>query len=106
MSKWFPPEEFYTAERCTRCGVCCGATDGHPCEHLCRDENGLYSCEIYEERFGVHQTTDGHHFACAAIREVIENNGGYGCCAYVAEIRRIRESMGQETSDLGRLGHP
>ena len=35
---------FYADEKCHRCGVCCGATDGHPCEHLKYDSE-KYFCE-------------------------------------------------------------
>ena len=105
-SRWFPPEEFYASEKCRRCGVCCGSTDGHPCEHLRRGDNGLCSCEVYERRLGSHLTVDGRAFMCVPIRFVIESSGGYAGCAYVEEIRRIRESLGQETSDLGRRTEP
>ena len=104
--RWFPPPEFYTAEKCKRCGVCCGSTDGHPCEHLRCGDDGAYFCEIYETRLGPHRTVDGLPFICVEIRGLIEANGGYAGCAYVEEIRRIRESMGQDASDLGRNTKP
>lgn len=104
--KWLPPKEFYTPERCRRCGVCCGATDGHPCKHLHSDEDGRYSCGIYENRIGLRRTVNGRRFVCVEIRQVIETNGGYAGCAYVEEIRRARESMGQDASNLGQLEHP
>jgi len=104
--RWFPPPEFYTAERCSRCGICCGSTDGNPCEHLCRAKDGSCFCEIYETRLGVRQAENGAHFLCVEIRKVIEEYGGYTDCAYVKEIRRVRESMGQDTSDLGRMNKP
>ena len=103
---WFPTGDFYTDELCSRCGVCCGSTDGHPCEYLRKAENGQYFCEVYKERFGQHQTTDGHAFICVPIRFVIENTGGYGCCTYVQEIKRRRETMGQATGDLGKKNEP
>ena len=40
------------------------------------------------------------------LSAVIEANGGYAGCAYVEAIRLVRESMGQDTSDLGQLEHP
>lgn len=104
--RWFPPEEFYTDDKCTRCGVCCGSTDGHPCEHLRRDDKGLYYCDIYERRLGLRKTVDGHHFLCVPLKTLIENTGGHAGCAYVQEIRRTREEMGQDASDLGRLTKP
>jgi len=106
VKRWFPPEEFYAEEVCTRCGVCCGSTDGHPCEHLRRDAAGAYFCEVYSERFGPHRTVDGYAFDCVPIKAVIEATGGYAKCAYVEEIRRVRESMGRPTSDLGRRTKP
>jgi hypothetical protein len=103
--RWFPPPEFYTSELCRRCGVCCGSTDGHPCEYLRREEAGWF-CEIYGHRFGPHHTVDGMAFVCVRIQKIIEIEGGYADCGYVREIRRIREEMGQDTSDLGRMKHP
>ena len=103
--KWFPPDEFYAEEGCSRCGVCCGSTDGHACEHLGRDDGG-YFCEIYADRLGPHHTLDGQSFVCVPIRRLIESNGGYACCDYVKEIMRLRETMGQDTSDLGNLEKP
>ena len=99
--RWFPPEEFYSPKECLRCGICCGSTDGHPCEHLLCRPDGRYACEIYETRLGPHCTVDGRPFLCVQIRRVIELTGGYAGCGYVEEIRRIRKGLGQETSDLG-----
>ena len=104
--RWFPPGEFYAPEKCGRCAVCCGSTDGHPCEHLRREPDGRYSCEVYEHRLGPHRTVDGLQFVCVEIQDVIEASGGYAGCTYVEKIRRIRESLGQDTSDLGRRKHP
>ena len=104
--RWFPPESFYTTERCKRCGICCGSTDGHPCEHLALKQDGAYSCEIYKERLGPHRTVDGRRFVCVPIKVLIESNGGYQGCAYVEEIRQVRREMGQPVDDLGRLSFP
>jgi len=104
--RWLPPSEFYSPEKCSRCGVCCGSTDGHPCEHLRRNPDGAYTCEIYENRLGSHRTVDGIPFTCVPIQRVIESHGGYPGCAYVEEIRHIRESVEQDASDLGRREHP
>jgi len=104
--RWFPPDEFYTAERCARCGICCGATDGHPCERLRWDAKGMTSCEIYDTRLGPHRTTTGMAFVCVPIQKIIEMNGGYASCSYVREIIRRRREMGQDADDLGRLTEP
>lgn len=106
LRKWFPPDEFYTSELCSRCGICCGSTDGHPCEHLVQDSGGKWSCAIYEERLGPHHTVTGHPFICVRIKFVIETTGGYAGCEYVKEILRRRIEMGQDVSDLGRAEHP
>ena len=98
-------EELYAEWRCKRCGVCCGSTDGHPCEYL-RPDDGKFFCEIYDNRFGYHRTVDGRPFRCVAIGTIIETTGGYAACAYVEEIRRIRQSLGQDASDLGRRTRP
>jgi hypothetical protein len=104
--RWMPPAEFYSSELCNRCGICCGSTDGHPCEHLRPDGAGIYRCAVYEERLGPHRTVDGLPFVCVRIQMIIEIEGGYADCGYVREIRRIREQLGQDTSDLGRMKHP
>ncbi len=104
--RWFPPAEFYSEEICTRCGICCGATDGQPCEHLRTDAVGAYVCEIYENRLGPHRTVGGQSFECVQIRRVIELTGGYADCAYVKKIIKIREALGQPTDDLGRVEQP
>jgi hypothetical protein len=105
-ARWFPPDEFYAEDLCTRCGVCCGSTDGHPCEHLRRGPDGRHSCEIYENRQGFHRTVDGRAFVCVPIRRVIESTGGYAGCGYVEEIRRLRTGYGQQSSDVGRRTRP
>jgi len=104
--RWFPPASFYTPEKCRRCGVCCGATDGHPCVHLKPQADGSYLCEVYPDRLGRRRTVDGHEFICSPIQVIIEMTGGYEGCAYVEEIRAIRREMGQPTDDLGVLRMP
>lgn len=104
--RWFPPPEFYKTELCLRCGVCCGSTDGHPCENLRRLDDGSWFCDIYNDRFGPHRTTDGLPFICVRIQAIIQLEGGYADCGYVREIKRIREEMGQDASDLGRMKYP
>jgi len=77
----------YDSERekkCRRCGVCCGATDGHPCEHLVLRPDG-YWCEIYPYRFGPHRTVTGQSFNCVPVEQVIKRTGGPKGCAYVSE---------------------
>ena len=69
--------------------MCCGATDGHPCEHL-RHDGEKYYCEIYATRLGQHRTTTGQVFRCVTIRHLIETTGGYAECAYVQELMRRR----------------
>ena len=103
--RWFPDKRFYTEEKCTRCGVCCGSTDGDRCESLERDGD-LWICRNYAERLGPRHTVNGHPFDCVPIKRVIENMGGYASCAYVQEIRRIREERGEPTDDLGRMETP
>ena len=82
-----PPEvryeqEWFTEDKCRRCGTCCGSQDGHPCEHLAR-EGDFYYCTIYEARFGIHKTTTGRIFRCVSIRDIIETNGGFPGCGYL-----------------------
>ncbi len=52
---------------CVRCGACCGAYDGDPCEHLRQDKNGNYFCEIYDHRKGSHHTIMGLEMDCVSI---------------------------------------
>ena len=103
---WFPPASFYTDDKCRLCGVCCGSTDGHPCEHLVSGEGDTFVCETYARRLGPHRTVDGHMFVCVPIRRLIESTGGYACCGYVQAIMKVREQMGQPVSDLGRMEMP
>ena len=56
---------------CTRCGCCCGAFDGDPCEHLFLDSNKKYYCDIYENRFGTRKTVSGKTFQCMPIRDIL-----------------------------------
>jgi len=81
-------DDLYAEWRCKRCGVCCGATDGHPCEHLRSNGDGKHCCEIYDRRFGQHKTIDGYSFRCVTIKRIIETMGGYSECAYVQEYLR------------------
>lgn len=56
---------------CKRCGACCGAFDGDPCEHLMRSEDGTYFCKVYEDRLGLHKTVSGNEFKCVPIRDIL-----------------------------------
>ncbi len=57
---------------CKRCGACCGADDGDPCEHLksFRSINNdlKYYCSIYSRRSGIHKTINGTVISCVPIR--------------------------------------
>ncbi|MFC1703828.1 hypothetical protein ACFL1E_03465 [Candidatus Omnitrophota bacterium] len=56
---------------CKRCGVCCGAIEADPCQHLIRSDDGLYSCAIYDCRFGLQKTKSGREFLCVPIRSIL-----------------------------------
>ena len=103
--RWFPDASFYADHTCSRCGVCCGSTDGDPCEHLQLGPDG-YFCEVYATRFGPHRTINGNLFTCVPIQKMIDSNGGYAACSYVAAIREIREQRGEPFGDLGLLETP
>ena len=103
--RWLPDESFYRDEICICCGVCCGATDGDPCEHLRRDGDRWY-CETYATRLGPRHTVKGRPINCVPIRSVIDSTGGYEGCAYVAAIKEIREARGEPHDDLGRAKMP
>lgn len=68
---------------CRRCGACCGAAEGDPCEHLVKLDNGEYSCTIYTDRFSLHQTVSGRTFHCVPIRNILHQSWiGNSHCAY------------------------
>lgn len=68
---------------CRRCGACCGAADGDPCEHLVMLTQGGYACSIYENRFGTRKTVEGRVFQCVPIRDILfESWSGDRCCGY------------------------
>jgi len=73
---------------CKRCGSCCGAFDGDPCEHLTRKPNGEYFCPIYDCRFGPQKTKKGNEFDCVPIRELIKEGALRVECAYNNFTRR------------------
>ncbi len=74
-------EEFESI--CTRCGACCGAYDGDPCEELRQGEDGLYYCQVYENRLGQHHTVKGLEMDCVHITTKLNESWiGDELCAY------------------------
>ncbi|MBD3263639.1 MAG: hypothetical protein GF375_00875 [Candidatus Omnitrophica bacterium] len=60
-------------DMCIRCGGCCGAFDD-PCEHLCKDGNGKYYCDIYLHRFGRRRTVSGEVFDCVPVKKILDRH--------------------------------
>ncbi|MFA6281402.1 MAG: hypothetical protein WCY05_02735 [Candidatus Omnitrophota bacterium] len=58
---------------CRRCGGCCGAFDD-PCQHLKKDSNNLYICEIYLNRLGTRKTIRGENFNCVSIKKILNTS--------------------------------
>ena len=56
---------------CCNCGVCCGSTDGDPCEHLQSKALGKYFCSIYDNRLGPQKTISGTIFTCTTVRDLL-----------------------------------
>lgn len=68
---------------CKRCGACCGVSDGDPCRHLLKDEDGVYRCEIYENRRGLRKTISGKEFLCVPIRNIMSKSWAHSWnCPY------------------------
>ena len=69
---------------CKRCGACCGALEGDPCEHLKRGSDDRYFCGIYGNRFGLRKTIKGEPVLCVPIRNMLHKTW-LGCsqCVYV-----------------------
>ena len=67
---------------CKRCGACCGALDGDPCEELRREESGRYFCSVYGHRVGMHKTVSGKEFACVPIRDLRPSLPFKGCAYF------------------------
>jgi uncharacterized cysteine cluster protein YcgN (CxxCxxCC family) len=92
-------EYFYNQQKayediCVRCGACCGAYDGDPCEHLVRKEDGTYYCRVYENRLGRQKTVNGTVFECVPLREIIHETWvGDERCAY-KKLMRNRKVKG------------
>ncbi len=60
-------------ELCIRCGGCCGAYDD-PCQHLKKDPQSGFYCEIYSQRFGTQKTLGGEEFDCVFVKEIINSH--------------------------------
>lgn len=81
MQKLFLDHE----SKCLRCGCCCGAEDGDQCANLKKGHDGLYACNVYENRFGMQKTLSGKEFMCVPIRNIIFKSWtGSWKCPYVA----------------------
>ena len=73
---------------CNRCGACCGAYDGDPCEELRQDEKGLYYCAVYTTRLGDHHTLAGLEMDCVSIIKKLKYDWiGDEKCAYKKMIK-------------------
>ena len=73
---------------CNRCGACCGAYNGDPCEELRRDTEGSYYCAVYEDRLGPHLTVKGVEMDCVSIVEKLKYSWeGDEKCAYKKMIK-------------------
>jgi uncharacterized cysteine cluster protein YcgN (CxxCxxCC family) len=68
---------------CVRCGECCGAYDGDPCQNLQFDTcSNSYYCQDYENRLGPQKTIAGKLFECVPILENIKRGCYHEKCAY------------------------
>ncbi len=69
--------------KCGRCGACCGAFDGDPCEHLRQGSDHKYFCSIYDTRFGPQKTIKGNTINCVPIKTILHATWpGDHCCGY------------------------
>ena len=76
---------------CIRCGACCGIVEGDPCVHLSKTEEGVYFCDIYKSRFGMHKTISGKVVQCVPIRKIIHKSWpGDSMCAYKKEANKCK----------------
>ncbi len=84
-------DKFMTSEAlCKRCGACCGAREGDPCEHLSQDNEDRYFCDVYDERFGLRKTVSGEPILCVPIRNMSYKSWwGRSQCAYVKAMRGV-----------------
>jgi hypothetical protein len=74
------PEKF--EKMCWRCGICCGAEDGDPCQNLVKLSSGKYFCRRYQNRLGKQLTVSGKSFNCVPIWKVLRYPGIRLKCAY------------------------
>jgi len=83
----FTKQEF--EDICGRCGACCGAYDNDPCIHLKKGEDCKYYCDIYEHRFGFHETVNGNRIKCIPIIKKLGQGPwlGDGLCTYKQMLR-------------------
>ena len=81
--EWLERKYMDWESRCGRCGACCGAFDGDPCEHLRLEKGKGYFCAIYETRLGMHKTISGKDIKCVPIKDILHTTwpGDY-CCGY------------------------
>lgn len=83
LDRYFQQKKREFEGLCCRCGACCGAYDGDPCEHLKKDPLGKYFCDIYEKRLGMRKTVSGEEFQCVKITEILnEKWPGDENCGY------------------------
>jgi len=82
LNKYLEEKEKDWESICLRCGACCGAYDD-PCEHLKKDNQGLYYCDIYANRLGKRKTVSGDVFWCVPVKEIL-HTWWPGChlCSY------------------------
>ena len=75
---------------CIRCGDCCGAKDGDPCDNLVFDKKkSTYFCKAYSTRHGVHKTVSGKPFTCVPINEILRKRALRSDCGYAQRDVRI-----------------
>jgi hypothetical protein len=68
---------------CKRCGACCGAYDGDPCQHLTFEHSSQqYYCKAYDNRLGTQHTINGKMFTCVSIRDHIQQKTLRDQCGY------------------------
>jgi len=81
--KWQDQQLAEWEARCGCCGACCGLVDEDPCEHLVELQGHRYTCQIYENRFGLHKTRNGRPFKCVPLRDILHTSWpGDRACAY------------------------
>lgn len=74
---------------CVRCGQCCGAYDGDPCENLLLNDRSKYYCKVYDRRLGPQKTLSGKSFNCVPIRELVNLELPYSRCPYIMGKRDL-----------------